>query len=392
MATTKVQAFQRYSRPQKMTTCIQEEDYFYSQYLGAARNVLHLYPVAQISGTTQAVLPKTIEVCQTLSDMLSAPSYVFTEDYYRRPTFPIKFLYIIAEIYGFYSIPADFMSGVFLRDHELAQKSIMNRVWLAFVLGLDTSSTRSIVEKFKQARALLSRRIGGISTVRAAPNPGSSSQRTAPDVLEPVLGPVTPLSQVPHWYSPGPRVSSVVFDAGQVHVQELPSPLTTMNPLLLREARIHEERDIHAFDNSPDWGDTRKANYAHQQFSSRTFTGDLSQSVELLIQYYYACARQHRLTAVQKADYFMNVLEGPARTFLLNHYKPGVSYNQVCELMNREYDSESRQLQVHSTLDGLNLDVFMSAQSLTTHSEVLNKIVGQIELLTPQCPPGFRSD
>ena len=102
----------------------------------------------------------------------------------------------------------------------------------------------------------------------------------------------------------------------------------------------------------------------------------------------------------------MNVLEGPARTYPLNNYAHGMAYGQaaprpshernqppeVVDLMKREYDSDSRQLQIQSTLECLNLDAFMSVRSLTTHSDGLTKLVEHHELLTPQCPPGFRSD
>ncbi len=69
-----------------------------------------------------------------------------------------------------------------------------------------------------------------------------------------------------------------------------------------------------------------------------------------------------------------------------------MSYDEVRELMKLEYDSDSRQLQVHSTLENLRLDVFMATRSLTTESEGLTKLVEHIEQLVPQCPSGFRSD
>ena len=113
--------------------------------------------------------------------------------------------------------------------------------------------------------------------------------------------------------------------------------------------------------------DTRKGDYVPQQVSSRKFKGDLSRSEDLLLRDYDACAHQHRLAPAQKAEYFMNVLEGPAHTYLLNNYSQEMAYGQVVELMKREYDSDSRQLQVQSTLECLNVDAFMSVRSLTAH-------------------------
>lgn len=77
---TKAQGFQRYARLAKMADCIANEKDVYSQYLGVACNVLSIFSVAQSTGTTPAVMPDPLEVCETMSDMLPAPSAVFTED------------------------------------------------------------------------------------------------------------------------------------------------------------------------------------------------------------------------------------------------------------------------------------------------------------------------
>ena len=118
----------------------------------------------------------------------------------------------------------------------------------------------------------------------------------------------------------------------------------------------------------------------------------MSQSVELLLRDYETFASQRRLIGSQKADYFVKVLEGPARTFFLNFYAPGMTYEEIFEKIQREYNSDSRQLQVQSTLEGLRLNTFISIHSLTSESEGLNKMVEYIERLAPQCPPGFHSD
>ncbi len=138
--------------------------------------------------------------------------------------------------------------------------------------------------------------------------------------------------------------------------------------------------------------DTRKANYIGQSFASSKFTGDLSLSIEHHLRDYETCARQHRLTPNQAAEYFVNSLDGPARTFLLSHFAPGMSYVQVADMMRKEYDSDSRQLQVQSRLEGLKLDSFMLEETISTTSTGLNKLEDLIERLTPQCPVGFRSD
>ncbi len=87
----------------------------------------------------------------------------------------------------------------------------------------------------------------------------------------------------------------------------------------------------------------------------------------------------------------MNSLEGAARNFILSNFTPGMSFENAAAMMKREYDSDSCQLQVQSSLEWLKLSSFMSAHSVSTESEGLSKIVEHSEKLTPQCPDGFRS-
>ncbi len=54
---TKAQASQRYVRLTNMASCVANEDGFYSQYLGVARNILTIFSVAQSGGNTPAVMP-----------------------------------------------------------------------------------------------------------------------------------------------------------------------------------------------------------------------------------------------------------------------------------------------------------------------------------------------
>lgn len=75
---------------------------------------------------------------------------------------------------------------------------------------------------------------------------------------------------------------------------------------------------------------------------------------------------------------------------MLGKFSPGMSYVHVANIM-KEFDSDSRKLQVQSTFKRLKLNIFMSMYSITSLSTGLTKIVEKIEHLTPQCPAGFRS-
>lgn len=106
---------------------------------------------------------------------------------------------------------------------------------------------------------------------------------------------------------------------------------------------------------------------------------------------YETFARQH-LFSNQIAEFFVKSLAGSSGTFILDSYRPGMSYTVVACMIRAEYDNDSRQLHVQSQLEGLKLELFIAERSLSTSSEMLKKIVDLIERLTPQCSVEFWSE
>ena len=104
------------------------------------------------------------------------------------------------------------------------------------------------------------------------------------------------------------------------------------------------------------------------------------------------CVRQHRLSDRQKADLFINVLAGPARKFFFNNATDTMNFEEMAKMMVLEYNSYARQLQVQGRLETLRLERHMSEQDVSSPSEGLTQIIDNLERLTPQCQPHFRSD
>lgn len=102
--------------------------------------------------------------------------------------------------------------------------------------------------------------------------------------------------------------------------------------------------------------DTRKAGFVFQLFKDTRFTGELKESIELTSRDYTVCALQHRLTASQKAEYFVKILDGLARTFFFNNASEDLSYDNIEKLMLDEYNRNARQLQNYSMLRGRRLE------------------------------------
>ena len=69
-----------------------------------------------------------------------------------------------------------------------------------------------------------------------------------------------------------------------------------------------------------------------------------------------------------------------------------MEFDEMASLTIREYNSDACQLQVRGRLETLRLRSYMHENNLTDVSEGLSKLVEQIDDLSPQCRPSFRSD
>lgn len=86
-------------------------------------------------------------------------------------------------------------------------------------------------------------------------------------------------------------------------------------------------------------------------------------------------SRKYRLSHLQISKYFMNILEGPARNFHIVNHTPNITYEHLCSLMKREYDSDSGELQIQSTFERRSLNGFNYSRLISSHSDGLANLV-----------------
>lgn len=184
--------------------------------------------------------------------------------------------------------------------------------------------------------------------------------------------------------------NSVPYDRGAHRIYRRPNiPQGTSFPRLHEPAPDHKQRqedDLHPQD------DIRKSNNVNQFFEDRKFTGDIMQSMDFYLRDYHVCYRQYKLTRQQKADYFVNILDGPAQTFFFNNVDDNMPFESMAKLMMNEYNSDARQQQVKGKLDTLCLHSYMAEHEITSTTEGLSSMANFIEDLLPQCPPYTRSE
>ena len=345
--------------------------------ISAAKTTLELYPMDSSESSPR---PPAEEVEAFMRTLLPSPAEIFTEQFIRSPLFPVVLLGDVANFYGSAPPHESFMEALGLSDYEVGSENIMAYVWFAHFAGCDTEFTRGVIECYKRTRGSPNTLISRSAEIQGYARVPQNTQRQTQ----------SPPSQAA-------RDWAQIFSQSQGHSQgsnenassEYP-PRAPSNP----SPRAPQPTDRNNGAPAPpnDYDDTRKASYVHQYFKDRKFTGNIRQSINLALRDYAVCARQHKLSRTQLAEYFVNILDGPARTFFFNNAQEGMSFEDMGNMMLREYNSDARQLHVQGILEGLRLKKLMEENGITNISEALTKIINLIEELTPQCQPQFRSD
>lgn len=107
---------------------------------------------------------------------------------------------------------------------------------------------------------------------------------------------------------------------------------------------------------------------------------------------YNICARKHRFTPSQTADYFVNILHGFARTFFFNKASEQMPFDEMASMMIRKFNNNSRQLQVYGNLSTMRTESAVLEYELSSFSDAIRKTFIIIEATNPQCAPHFRSE
>ena len=361
---TRGQIVARYERLKKRMEIVKVSDDMSKSLIGVAKTTIEMFPVTATAPATTVSMPSWDDAEAFMKSLAPSPSEVFTEDFFKRPLFPVVTLHDVAKFYGCPPIPEVIIESLGLSPQERENKNIKIHIWFADFLECDRDMILDVVRSYKSHR-------GSSSTTRpfpVSPVPRIEAQMTR-DVTVPDQnrGPQRDArSEIPI-----PSGSRVVRD------QTITQGVNNRN-----------SPDVAAHDTN----DSRKATNVFQYFKDSKFTGDIKQSIELTIRDYNVCARQHKLTPKQKADFFVNVLADPARTFFFNNARDDMTFEQMADMMVKEYNSDARQLQVQGMLETLRLDKYMAEHDISSHSEGLTKLVDVIERLTPQCQPQFRSD
>ena len=366
--TTRAQVSAHYDRlKRRVETVIPREDLL-KELVDVAKAVLDMFPIDG-SASASTAMPDPEEVEEFMQSLLPSPVDVFTDSFFRAPLFALVSLYKVADLYGCVAPQYPLYGHLELTDVERANKNIAAHVWFADFLGCDGETILACLARYKDSRGTPD------SLRRLTVKISSADTRTE----QAQLSVNTPRAQKNDVERPDSGSGSINRE------DEVEAPRR-------RAENRPPSSNVPSEAGHSDGDDSRKATNVFQYFKDNKFSGELSQSIEMTLRDYNVCTRQHRLSARQKADFFINVLSGPARTFFFNNARDDMSFEEMAQMMVMEYNSDSRQLQVQGMLETLRLEKHMSEHEVSSPSEGLTQIIDLIERLTPQCQPQFRSD
>jgi len=136
----------------------------------------------------------------------------------------------------------------------------------------------------------------------------------------------------------------------------------------------------------------KKASAVTSYFRDTRFLGKKDQSIRRTLRDYSVCAGQFELSPAQKKLFFVNAFGGSARDFFFDNCRDDMDFDTLASVMVEEYDSDARQLAVHSELDRITLARVMSDDDINDLDTGLTTVVEKINVLTPQCPAHFRAN
>ena len=364
-------------------------------------------------------------VFEHMRSILPAPEVTLVPELFRNPNFAVVLLKDIAQFYGCFFIPAG-VRAMFENDPgALSNPNVALFIWFAIFIDADENAIRASVEMYRRSRGspnlLLKASAPSAAPVSVTPAttvttnisppnppassvpvhvpvPVSSSARDFPSSSAPVLpAPSDPVLPIP---APGPVPavpvaspnSTTPLEAFPPHsspVRNRPAP-SQSSPVVPGGDRPNQvgtpPEDFSPSDHA------RKASYVSLYFKEKPYTGSLTQSLDLYLRDYHICARQNRLSATQMGEFFINMFDGPARSYFFNNVPHSATFDEMVSIMMKNYSSDARRIQVQRTLDTLRFSSFKTQRQISSDSEALTQLVEYIDILTPQCRPEFATE
>lgn len=317
-------------------------------------SLMELYAMSEEETTNSA------EIEDTLLSILPPASSFFTTGNYRAPTFPLKLLKEVCDLYTVLQVDANVFNSLGKRTKRHPTANYFSGFWVAVVGTEEYSKMLNMLNNLYEANNL--------SFVQFTP---FHNTKMSPSVKQ----------EIEFTNKPEKTATIVAEEPRGVQSEHASEQFPINVPAKMYGSDAQRYND-----------NTKRANVVVNYFRDRYFNGDITQSINRTYRDFEICAAQFKLTELEKATYIENILEPPARNFFSDNYSVPMSYHSITKMMKKEHGSPTRQATVQSELETLRLSSLMKKKGLTDVSLGLEKLTIKINLLSPQTPPSFQSD
>ena len=239
---TKSQATERYSnlvRKSEGSSPVTENE-LVTTFLNVFSATLSMWSLKG-SGSTSVSPSSPRLVLIHIRDHLPSLNSIYTTDYFDTPVYGFSMLYYLCKLYKCAIIPTEKLEFLDLSDLEREDRSIMTHLFIAQVLGLDSSAMRSVLDRHKKTK-----RFPFLFTPPTLSNLGEESDNdrvvsVVPNLQTLQASPVTPagsnppVSDVTAVNSGGIREDNPIEDAVGIP-RSHPSPLIPLHLTHLRRS------------------------------------------------------------------------------------------------------------------------------------------------------------
>ena len=313
---------------------------------------------------------------------------VMSGDFFGRITFPFRILRRCLSIHFIDPVEDDFIRRLHLTSEEQDNERLFEQIWFLKLLGATDGQVQSALSSLRQnstARAALKfhrpTELGdnSFSRMRSQSAPVRSDSNPAPALTS------TQHRTIDNFDQTRP-VETQPSNATFARIEEAQ---TLGRGALQLDERSQDPRRAHSLPVNHEISQSKKGQAVETYFKDRRFRGATEQSVNNLIRDFEICAAQQCLDERQMSLFFVNALGDPARQYFLTHCSLHMPFAQIAAHMRRHYNSDTRQFQLQSEMDSLDLMTLMRKQDISDDAKGLRKLVDHINALASQLPPGF---
>lgn len=291
-------AFIKYTNLQKRIEKFSSYSEKFKVLLDPVKELLQWYIIEESEDDiTSALIYDRADVCSFISDHMATPDDWFATDIIGRITLCIRIMHDVADLYDIKVIDNEFKSQIMLSHIEKKRTIVHSIILLCYLMDISPLDTRTVINRYSKVKSSISN-----ESERTTYNaPSTQKQKNIGNPQE-TSRTFTPPAFAASAEKNRDSNSNTSFDGALLADENYDFKFLVVKKVTLKVCRSR-----------------------NRQLSLHTSVIDasrvLSESIEITLRDFDQCSVQYRLTPQQRAEFFVNILAGEARTFFLTNVR-----------------------------------------------------------------------